>query len=398
MIRARWPFPDGSRRVRSWRGRAPGPPSPKTVGRESRVEPLVLDASPSAAGRAPGRGRDIPGGRTLRPLRGAVAERRAPRRRGPQPRPAASAAARWLSSSTRSAATSWTHAQAAALAAEAGALAIVGSNSSDLSMAIAEEAEARGVVQVTNVSTAQDLTFDPATGKQPPLRVPRVQLRRRHGRAPRRVRAGRASAPAGPRSSTRSAATYSTRLARSFVERFQDPARSRVSAEFVYLALETDFRAQLREVQAFAPDVLFLPGLVHGCDPDRAPGRAARAPRRPCSGPTPGRARSCSSGAVPSRPPTSSTTARRPRAFNERYDRTFGQPTQGCRAALAYDAVRAIAAGLQSLGRLAPEDLERQARGHPATAARRGGRRGSSRASPVACGSTRSATGPRAWR
>ena len=46
--------------------------------------------------------------------------------------------------------------QAAALAAEAGALAIVGSNSSDLSMAIAEEAETRGVVQVTNVSTADN--------------------------------------------------------------------------------------------------------------------------------------------------------------------------------------------------------------------------------------------------
>src|SRR6266702_7158637 len=53
--------------------------------------------------------------------------------------------------------------RAAALAADAGALAIVGSNSSDLSMAIAELAETRGLVQVSNVSTAQDLTRDPAT-------------------------------------------------------------------------------------------------------------------------------------------------------------------------------------------------------------------------------------------
>src|SRR5262245_36470273 len=55
--------------------------------------------------------------------------------------------------------------QGARLAAEAGALAIVGSNSSDLSKAIAEEAEARGLVQVSNVSTAQDLTWDPASGR-----------------------------------------------------------------------------------------------------------------------------------------------------------------------------------------------------------------------------------------
>src|SRR5262245_37493589 len=53
---------------------------------------------------------------------------------------------------------------AAMLAVQAGALAIVGSNSSDLSMAIAEAAEAQGVGQASNVSTAQDLTVDPARG------------------------------------------------------------------------------------------------------------------------------------------------------------------------------------------------------------------------------------------
>ena len=53
---------------------------------------------------------------------------------------------------------------AAILAAAEGALAIVGSNSSELSMAVAEQAEAQRLVQVSNVSTAQDLTWEPETG------------------------------------------------------------------------------------------------------------------------------------------------------------------------------------------------------------------------------------------
>jgi branched-chain amino acid transport system substrate-binding protein len=248
--------------------------------------------------------------------------------------------------------------QAATLAAEAGALAIVGSNSSDLSMAIAEEAERLGVVQVTNVSTAQDLTFDPVTGRSRRF-VFRVC-------SSDGVMGALLAAFARDDLGARRAAvlyevgrTYSTRLARSFVDRFNDPGRSRVSAEFVYLALETDFRAQLGEVQAFKPDVLFLPGsftdatliarqaeqlglrsTLLGADAWSSPFLFKRGgPRRPahfldhCSPPA---------------------------RFNERYRQAFGQPTQGCRAALAYDAVKAIATGLQSLGRLRPEDLEAQ--------------------------------------
>ena len=53
---------------------------------------------------------------------------------------------------------------AAALAASDGVLAIVGANSSELSRAIAEVAESVGVPQLTNVSTASDITWDPQTG------------------------------------------------------------------------------------------------------------------------------------------------------------------------------------------------------------------------------------------
>ena len=246
--------------------------------------------------------------------------------------------------------------EAAVLAADAGALAIVGSNSSDLSIAIAEEAEARGMVQVTNVSTAKDLTFDPATGRSRRF-VFRVC-------SSDGVMGALLAAFARDDLGARRAAvlyevgrTYSTRLARSFVDRFNDPGRTVTSAEFVYLALETDFRAQLREVQAFAPDVLFLPGsftdatlIARQAEPLglRATLLGADAWSSPLLFKRGG----------PSRASHFLDHCSPPATFHERYGRVFGHPTQGCRAALAYDAVRAIAAGVRSLGRLEAEDLD----------------------------------------
>ncbi len=246
--------------------------------------------------------------------------------------------------------------EAAVLAADAGALAIVGSNSSDLSMAIAEEAEARGVVQVTNVSTAQDLTFDPATGRSRRF-VFRVC-------SSDGVMGALLAAFAREELGARRAAvlyevgrTYSTRLARSFVDRFNDPGRTVASAEFVYLALETDFRAQLREVQAFAPDVLFLPGSF--TDATLIARQAEQLGLRP----TLLGADAWSSPLLfkkggPSRPAHFLDHCSPPVSFNERYRQVFGHPTQGCRAALAYDAVRAIATGVGALGRLEAADLD----------------------------------------
>jgi branched-chain amino acid transport system substrate-binding protein len=248
--------------------------------------------------------------------------------------------------------------QAAALAVEAGALAIVGSNSSDLSMAIAEEAEARGIVQVTNVSTAQDLTFDPATG-----RSRRFVFRVCSSDA---VMGGLLAAFARNELGARRAAvlyevgrTYSTRLARSFVERFNAADGTRVSAEFLYLALETDFEAQLREVKAFAPDVLFLPGSFTDAtliarQAEQLGLRATLLGADAWSSPL------LFKKGGPSRAAHFLDHCSPPAAFNERYRRTFDQPTQGCRAALAYDAFGAIAAGLRSLGALRPEELDAQ--------------------------------------
>jgi branched-chain amino acid transport system substrate-binding protein len=245
--------------------------------------------------------------------------------------------------------------RASEMAADAGALAIVGSNSSDLSMAIAEEAEAAHLVQISNVSTAEDLTWDPVTGRDRRF-VFRVC-------ASDVTMGERLAAFARETLGARRAAVlyevgraYSTRLARAFVTRFGVTAGQPPVAEFVYLAQETDFRLQLREIQALAPDVLFLPGSfadvtliarqasslgldasLLGADAWSNPLLFKRGgPRRPAfyvdhCGPVP--------------------------AFDQRFLQAVGQPTQGCRAALAYDAVQSAAAGMAALGKLRDQDL-----------------------------------------
>jgi branched-chain amino acid transport system substrate-binding protein len=351
---ARWPFPialAGALVVAA----CLSPTGPPPVGGESRIEPLVL-AHPTAPGDGrlavaaifPAVGRyALSGVQSLNGVRLAILDLNQAGGVGGRPVALLEYPIGSYFIDAR---------EAAALAAEAGALAIVGSNSSDLSRAIAEEAQARGLVQITNVSTAQDITFDPATGQSRHF-VFRVCTS--DG-----VMGALLAAFARDKLGARRAAvlyevgrTYSTRLAKSFVDRFDDPGRSRVSAEFAYLALETDFRAQLREVSSFAPDVLFLPGsftdatliarqaeqlglraTLLGADAWSSPFLFKRGgPRRPAHF-----LDHCSPAA----------------SFNERYERTFGQPTQGCRAALAYDAVGAIAAGLHALGPLHPDDLE----------------------------------------
>ncbi|HJS59511.1 MAG TPA: ABC transporter substrate-binding protein [Vicinamibacteria bacterium] len=244
---------------------------------------------------------------------------------------------------------------AATLAAEAGALAIVGSNSSDLSMAIAEAAEAQGVVQVSNVSTAQDLTVDPASGK------PRAFVFRMC--ATDVLMGELLAAFARDRlAATRAAVlyevgrTYSSRLARSFVDSFQDAAAGRRVAEFFYLSQEIDFRPQLRDVLAFDPEVLFVPGSFTDATLIASQAKtlglsATLLGADGWSNPLlfkhggPGRAAYFVDHCAP------------PAGFNERYRQVFGQETHGCRAALAYDAVGVVAQGLRTIGPLSETDL-----------------------------------------
>jgi branched-chain amino acid transport system substrate-binding protein len=237
--------------------------------------------------------------------------------------------------------------EAARRAAADGALAIVGSNSSDLSMAIAEEAEARHLVQISNVSTAQDLTWDPATGRSRAyvFRVCATDV------AMGRLLATFARDTLGARRAAvlyEVGRTYSARMARSFLEHFRDAAAGSLAAEFFYLTLETDFRDQLRAVKAFAPDVVFLPASFTDATliAEQAKGLGLEATLLGADG--------WSNPLLfklggPATPAYFVDHCQPTPAFSERYRRVFGQPAQGCRAALAYDAVRAVAAGLEEV-------------------------------------------------
>jgi branched-chain amino acid transport system substrate-binding protein len=243
---------------------------------------------------------------------------------------------------------------AATLAVADGVLGLVGANSSELSMAVAEEAEARGLVQVSNVSTAQDLTWEPETGRNRDF-VFRVcssdvvmgallaefaleELGAR--RAAVLYEVGRA---------------YSAKLARSFIERFE--ASGQVPEEFFYLALETDFRPLLHRIADYRPDVVFVPGSFTDATLIAAQATALRLrttllggdgwsnPLLFRRGGPPGEAyfvELCSPSAE----------------FERRYQGVFGGETQGCRAMLGHDAVQVLAAGLRSLGPLPDGALE----------------------------------------
>jgi branched-chain amino acid transport system substrate-binding protein len=245
---------------------------------------------------------------------------------------------------------------AAALAARGGALAIVGSNSSDLSEAVAEEAEANGVLQITNVSTAADITRDPQTGRTRPFvfrmcASDDVMGELLAGFAREQLRAKRAAVL------YEVGRTYSQRLARAFIGRFADDVAGHAVAEFHYLALETDFRPQLAQIEDFRPDVLFVPGSFSdatliaaqavkvGLHVTMLGGDAWSSPLLFQRGGPPGEAyyvELCSPAPE----------------FDRRYASAEGQEPPGCRAVLAYDTVKVIAAGLRSLGPLPNEALD----------------------------------------
>jgi branched-chain amino acid transport system substrate-binding protein len=142
-------------------------------------------------------------------------------------------------------------------------------------------------------------------------------------------------------------------MARSFAESFRDPHEGRAVAEFFYLALETDFRDQLRAVERFAPDVLFVPGSFTDASliASQAESLGLRATLLGADGWS---SPLLFSRGAPPGPAYFVDLCSPPEVFSARYERAFGQPPQGCRAALAYDAVRAVAAGLDRIGVATP--------------------------------------------
>jgi branched-chain amino acid transport system substrate-binding protein len=240
--------------------------------------------------------------------------------------------------------------QAALDAARDGALAIVGSNSSELSQAVAEVAEAQGILQVTNVSTAADLTFDPKTGRSRPF-VFRMC-------ASDEVMGDLLAKFAAERLGARRAAvlfeigrTYSARLAHTFSARFRDPAAGREVAEFHYLALETDFRPQLRRIIAYRPDVLFLPGSFPDASLVAVQARELGLRTRFLGADAWSSPLLFQRGLPLGEAYYVELCSPSPE-FERRYEESVGTEPPGCRAVLAYDAVHVIAHALSQMGRL----------------------------------------------
>jgi branched-chain amino acid transport system substrate-binding protein len=247
---------------------------------------------------------------------------------------------------------------AAELAARDGALAIVGSNSSELSRAIAEVAESAGVPQISNVSTARDLTWDPQTGEDRPFVFRMCASDDVMGR----LLAGFARDTLGARRAAvlyEVGRKYSQQLARSFVASFEDAGAGREAAEFFYLALETDFLPQLRRVREYGPDVVFLPGSYTDATLVAAQARTVGLAATLLGGDAWSSPLLFQRGAPPGPAYYVELCARSPE-FERLYGETSDDEPPGCRAILAYDAVQVVAAALRSLGPLRDEALDQE--------------------------------------
>jgi branched-chain amino acid transport system substrate-binding protein len=246
--------------------------------------------------------------------------------------------------------------EAARRAVAGGALALVGANASSLSRAVAQVAEATGTVQVSNVSTAPNLTWDPATGRDRPFVFRMCGTDELMG-------AMLAEFARGALHARRAVVLYeigrgySTNLANSFMSRFRETAGAEAVLEIMYLPLETDFRPQLRRAAAFGPDVLLVPGSF--TDATLVAGQARRLGLDAVLLGADG----WSSPLLfrrggPARAAFYGNHCALPEAFATRYRQRFGEDSEGCRAVLAYDAVQALAAALQALGPLKDADLQ----------------------------------------
>jgi branched-chain amino acid transport system substrate-binding protein len=148
--------------------------------------------------------------------------------------------------------------------------------------------------------------------------------------------------------------TYSSRLAHAFIDRFG--AGDRVVAEFHYLALETDFRPQLRRVVAFRPDVVFVPGSF--TDATLVASQAgALGLRVALLGGDGWSSPRLFERAAPLGRAFFVDHCSPPPDFDRLYREAFGDEAHGCRAVLAADAVRTLVSALGTLGRLEDGDL-----------------------------------------
>jgi len=238
--------------------------------------------------------------------------------------------------------------EAAQHAVTEGALALIGSNASLLSRAVAEVAERTGTVMVSNVSTATDLTI----GRPWVFRTcySNDHLARLLARFVRSNLNGRRVAVLEEVSRP-----YSKDLAACFSKHFQRPGdesgKPDVIRSWPYVAMESDFTSYLDEILRFQPDVLFLPSSFD--DATIVAGHLrAMGSRLTMLGGDSWSSENLFRRAAPLGPAYHSDhwDPARSRAFVEAYRGRFQQEPNGGRAALAYDAVTVVAEALKTLG------------------------------------------------
>ncbi len=240
---------------------------------------------------------------------------------------------------------------------EGGAVAIVGSNSSSLSKAVAAVAERWDVPQVSNVSTAYDLTWDPVSGADRPFVFRMCASDRLMGRRLARF----VREQLGVRRVAvvyEVARAYSNGLAASFMEAFRSDGGHDSVAEYRYLPLETDFRPQLRQAAAFRPGAILVPGSFTDATlvATQAEGLGLRSTLLGGDGWS---SPLLFSTGGPSRVAYFADLCTVSDPFRQRYGARFGGQRASCRALLSYQAVQAIAAALRTLGPLSDADLTR---------------------------------------
>ena len=165
-----------------------------------------------------------------------------------------------------------------------------------------------------------------------------------------------ASALGAWRSCTRSAAATARSWRAASRRGFATPAAGRVVAEFFYLALETDFRPQLRGSGSSSPDVVFMPGSFPDATLAAVQARQVGLHATMLGGDAWSSPALFAKGAPPGDAYYVELCSPAPE-FDREYAAAIGSDPPGCRAVLAYDTVRVIAAGLRQLGDLSAEDL-----------------------------------------
>ena len=259
-------------------------------------------------------------------------------------------------------------------------LAIVGANSSELSLAVAEEAEARRHPAGHERLDGLRPHLGPATGRVRPFvfrmcasddvigALLAVFARDRLGA--RRVailyEVGR---------------SYSAQLARSFKRRFDEPAAGRAASRVLLPRARDRLPPAAAADPGVRPDVVFMPGSFPDATLVAVQARAGRAARH-----VPRRRRLVEPAALPARRAAGRRLLRRAvlagaRSSTGSTRRRVGSEPPGCRAVLAYDTVRVIAAGLAAArGALRPRTWASGLAAHAPPAARRRRARARSRA------------------